>query len=384
MFTTWVKLAILVTMFAIVATTLSDMLLVDFLITSFQINKILDFDLDDRKWIRDIGGSILNNDRSRFVFPNDELEMALSFSNVLDYQIIVHTNYYLETEDTIKTPTRIFEQPVTLSSGDLDTIKTKFRPVDEGVHSVKLNFKIVNETNKVVLDTFDDSVNFRVQPLTVKLQAENNETNFHSFVAAMSVASVTALVLALNYYNSRKQVNELKNQNKHVEGQLSLMKTEMESRYRPVLETIEETGGIKSSEDSHRNFWRFKLQNLGSIPAENVRISFSEPMNNIRLRQLIQREQEIKSSSFPIEGSVVQRIRYPVNAPEFETDTVTEPDVAVWIVYDYLERHDVEMIFTFRINGGNIELKHVYLHEDIQRDRQNWTNTLNGNVSAEM
>lgn len=107
-------------------------------------------------------------------------------------------------------------------------------------------------------------------------------------------------------------------------------------------------------------------------------------MTDIRLRQLIQREDEIKSSVFPIEGSVVQHIRYPINAPEFETEVVTNPDVAVWIVYDYLERHNVEMIITFRINGGSIQLKHVYLHEDIQRNRQNWNDTLNGDVSADI
>jgi len=187
-------------------------------------------------------------------------------------------------------------------------------------------------------------------------------------LATITLVIVTAIHMKRTSANTNKQLG-------FTEKQLELTRREMNSRLSPIL-NLESFGGGEHEKDGK---WTYKItffvHNTGKLPAYSVKVSHFQSYSEISLRDLIQSEKEIKSSHFPIKGSITSERSNQVLVIVPEEDRTKPFYVAFWLVYNFADEIDVERIFVYQFSGG---YKATYEDAQIKKDRQEWNDFKSG------
>ncbi len=304
-------------------------------------------------------GKIINTARENYVFPDDPLVYQVTISNPKNFTRDLSADLKIfkggELKDVV---TRNW------SVRQFDKMKTdlEFFLKEEGTYKFEIRFVFDRQIpgSEHPNHTFHIE-NFQVQSLSNKLLSEANFNNFMSYMAIFGVA-VGGNIASIIY---------LRKQHGQTERQLNLTQKELESRLRADLDVIISDSNLKQDGEKWIGTIRMTVRNDGEISARNVNVHFQDPTYTLSLSQLIQKESEIKKTSFPIPGSIPSHSHYPeliMHKTELQESSVYE--LAIWVTYDYADVKDMEFIQIVKINNQVHSDGPLYEKEDIEREKK--------------
>jgi len=304
-------------------------------------------------------GKIINTARENYVFPDDPLVYQVTISNPKNFTRDLSADLKIfkggELKDVV---TRNW------SVRQFDKVKTdlEFFLNEEGTYKFEIRFVFDRQISGSEHPNHTFHIeNFQVQSLSNKLLAEANFNNFVSYMAIFSVA-VGGNIASIIY---------LRKQHSQTERQLNLTQKELESRLRADLDVIIADSNLKQDGEKWIGTIRMTVRNDGEISARNVNVHFQDPTYALSLSQLIQKESEIKKTSFPIPGSIPSHLPYPeliMHKTELQESSVYE--LAIWLTYDYADVKDMEFIQIVKINNQVHSDGPLYEKEDIEREKK--------------
>ena len=125
------------------------------------------------------------------------------------------------------------------------------------------------------------------------------------------------------------------------------------------------------------------IKNIGKTSAKEVKVYIIKPNFSLSLRSLIQSEDEIKTSYFPIQGSILTNGQVQIPENIIPLNAQSPFDVGIWLEYNYESVESEEIIFTLRVIGtNNFNQFIVYEDQQIKTEKNKWKNLQAGNISA--
>lgn len=202
------------------------------------------------------------------------------------------------------------------------------------------------------------------------------EFRFETIVQLILALATIALVF-ITWRNTKKIHNQ-------TEVQLKLTQKEIDSRLRAVLHVNNiRCSIVRTKEGNVQGAFLADIVNLGMIPATNVQLHFNRQRKSVDIRSLIQDEDEIKRASTPIKGSVTNKQPATFEKRTIPLDEEKPFDIAMWITYDYADVKNHEVIYIYKIMGGNtFNPIAIYEHEDIQSEKNAWRKLNRGETFA--
>ncbi|AFU58186.1 hypothetical protein Ngar_c12460 [Candidatus Nitrososphaera gargensis Ga9.2] len=234
--------------------------------------------------------TINNHFRSRPAAPNDELEYKVLYKNKADFPLSIDSQLeVIVGGDVFKQFS--FANPLIVEPFSSKEHYRIFFSDREGLNQIRLISIISNATSGDFVTREESTWNIPVISLSDQLQTELNGYTLIGLIMSIGVGLVTVVALVTNMSFSKDQVIELRRQNKNLEEQVSLTKTQMNAQLRPWLgredlveegiflpnreqitaERVNEMIRLGQPLDGIINTGILFIKNYGQLPAENVR-----------------------------------------------------------------------------------------------------------------
>lgn len=125
------------------------------------------------------------------------------------------------------------------------------------------------------------------------------------------------------------------------------------------------------------------IKNIGKTSAKEIKV-YTIPHNiSLSLRSIIQNENMIKKSYYPIQGSVLTNGQAQIPKNQIGLTGRSPFDIGFWLEYNYEHIENEEIIFTFRVGGTNtFDQFTVYEDQQIKNEKNEWKNFNAGNIGA--
>lgn len=194
---------------------------------------------------------LINNERDKVVFPNDELTYSFkvhnlkNFNTILDYQIEFFKG-------------GVLEEPTYSNHGNLDPLSEEIQVTrkiylkSSGSYDVKLNLFFKNSTDEKYAQYSPPMDNIETLSRSEQLQDDANQLTFKGLIAASVIGLGSIIALGFSVYYSHKHVKQSKIQFQ-TEKRAWLGATTM-MQYDHVTKILE-----------------FPYKNYGKLPAQNIR-----------------------------------------------------------------------------------------------------------------
>jgi len=199
---------------------------------------------------------------------------------------------------------------------------------------------------------------------------ESNQSSNIDLVVGIQIGLVAAtLILVFVTWIKMSESNRITRESNN------LLKKELESRLRAELTATVGDSNLKQAGDKWIGKVKIVIRNEGHISARHVKVHFKDPTSALTLDQLIRDEEEIKTSYFPIPGSIPPRSNYPEHVLHDTTLDESKPyDLAVWVTYDYADVKNMEFIQIVKINSQSHSVGPLYEKKDIENEKNRLKN----------
>ncbi|MGH2612856.1 MAG: hypothetical protein ACRDFB_07380 [Rhabdochlamydiaceae bacterium] len=286
-------------------------------------------------------------DRPDYVFPNDRLNYLVRLDSKLPYPIEIESDMQIFIGDKNVTMKQSLSHTLHLSPiQQNDVINYNFTAHEGGLNTIKVNLKIINGTNKAILENKLEILKFDVQSQAIQLQVESNRNTQWGIILSTSAAFASIIFLG---YQTMKLREEKKLTLRAWMGDTG--------NHIIILRYFNNRGGIKTKEEwtkmsdvekSEFNFseteYAILIKNFGQVPATNVSGRYLPVLGQMPARS------DITSSAFEFFSVVLPNDeKYHTFRLNLETtDAISDRSKKVYF------------IFEVRYNSGKSKEEHKF------------------------